>query len=313
MDIGGSLTPEENAFFESGGESPIPTDTGADNSGSDSANDGNGSGSGDTPDAGKQPNENKAPQHVPLAALQEERAKRKALGESVKGLETQIAELRGKFSIIDRLGKPDGGGDEAGKGPPKPEDDIFGAVNAITKRLDDADKAKVDADKAAADRNTFVTNYRNDAATFEQANPDYKQAYNFLLQSRAAELQAIGYDDPKALHDAIVADEYAIAQLALSKGKSPAEVIYGLAKQRGYKAAAGDKPGANADPDAAAAAAERLANIERGQNANKSLNGAGGGAGENEMTAERLLAMPMAEFEAWVEKNPAKARRIMGG
>jgi hypothetical protein len=31
------------------------------------------------------------------------------------------------------------------------------------------------------------------------------------------------------------------------------------------------------------------------------------------MTAERLLAMPMAEFEAWVEKNPAKARRIMGG
>jgi hypothetical protein len=174
MDIGGSLTPEENAFFESGGESPIPTDTGTDNTGN-SDNTGNGS-----PPAGDKPTDqgSKAPQHVPLAALQEERSKRKALGDTVKGLETQLAELRGKFSIIDRLGKPDGGEGEAAKGPPKPEDDIFGAVNAITKRLDDADKAKVDADKAAADRNTFVTSYRNDAAKFEQANPDYKQAYN---------------------------------------------------------------------------------------------------------------------------------------
>jgi len=31
------------------------------------------------------------------------------------------------------------------------------------------------------------------------------------------------------------------------------------------------------------------------------------------MTAEALLKMPVDEFEAWVTKNPAKAKRIMGG
>jgi hypothetical protein len=31
------------------------------------------------------------------------------------------------------------------------------------------------------------------------------------------------------------------------------------------------------------------------------------------MTGEMLLKMPMDEFEAWCTKNPARAKRLMGG
>ena len=176
-------------------------------------------------------------------------------------MQTQIAELRGKFSVIERLNPKAEGQTEQPTAPPTPEEDIFGnvkhvgeTVQQIQKRLDDADAAA----KAQTEQTSFANNYRNDAARFEQKTPDFKAAYNHLLSSRASELIAIGYDDPKALaesgasqeevhaaakalHDALTADEFAIADLAFKKGKSPAEIIYGLAKQRGYAAAADKK------------------------------------------------------------------------
>jgi hypothetical protein len=195
------------------------------------------------------------------------------------------------------------------------EDDIFGAVRHIgetvaqmEKRTADEKAAKEASEKAAAEQKTFVENYRKDAGAFEQATPDFKDAYNFLLNSRAAELKAIGYDTPQSLHAALVADEFAIVQMAFERGKSPAQMLYDLANQRGYK------KGSAATPDAeAGAAAERLATIERGQAAHKSLSNTGGSSGDQEMTAEALAAMSLEEFEAWSEKNPAKARKLFGG
>jgi hypothetical protein len=84
--------------------------------------------------------------------------------------------------------------------------------------------------------------------------------------------------------------------------KSPAEIIYNLARLRGYAAAA--RP---------SGAADRLDTIQRGQAANKSLSYTGGSSGEAEITAEALLKMPMDEFEKFAEKNPARVKRLMGG
>lgn len=327
---GGTLTAEENAFFETGGEAPIPADTGSDPAGGTTNDNGSGNPDGGTNSAepGKTGGE---PKNVPHAALHEERMRRKELSTKLQTVEQQLAEMRGKFSIIERLNaKPAGGEGEAPAGPPALEEDVFGhvkhvgeTVEQIKKRLDDADaaaKAKTETDAA---EHTFVSNYRNDAAAFETKTPDFKAAYNFLLATRAQELIAIGFDDPnavaqaggdeaavhaarKALHDALMADERGIAELAFSKKKSPAETIYGLAKQRGYAPKAAGDGGKTKG-------AETLDNIERGQAAHKSLNDTGSGGGEDAMTAERLIAMPLAEFEAWSEKHPALARRLMGG
>ncbi|MGY3535410.1 hypothetical protein [Bradyrhizobium sp. USDA 4452] len=316
---GPTMTADEEAFFTSGGEKEIPSDEAG---GGHTGGSAEGAGSGAAGDAGSdksgtagndQGGEGKGNQHIPLATFLEEKNARKDLARQLADAQRQIAEFTGKFSIIERL-KLAGTdpGTQQPAAPPSPEEDIFGAVKHVgetvaqmQKRLDDQAAAEKQAKETATAQTEFVNRYRNDAETFQKSNPDYRTAYDFLLQSRASELQAIGYDTPEALHQALIADETAIAQMAFERGKSPAEMIYALAKQRGYAKAA-------ADPSKGKGA-EKLDAIERGQAANKSLSNTGGNAGDADMTAEALIAMPADEFEAWTAKNPAKARRLFGG
>lgn len=311
--VGPSLSSEESKFFETGGESGIPAEiSGADAGGGETLNAEGGADAG-AADAGADQSKGEA-KHVPLAALHEERTRRKEIDKQLREAQQQIAEFRGKFSVIERL---QGGQQQQTEQPaaiPTVEDDIFGnvkhvgeTVEQIKKRLDDADAAS----KAQAEHTTFVNSYKADAQKFIGTTPDYMDAYNHLLSSRAAELQAIGYEGEE-LGKALQADEIAIAQMAMSKGKSPAEMLYNLAKQRGYTKKEAAAAAAAAAP-AAPSGAEKLEAIERGQAANKSLSNTGGNAGDQDMTAERLMGMPLDEFEAWCDKNPAKARRIMGG
>lgn len=321
---GPSMSANEEAFFASGGEAEIPREEGEviGEGGSTDTNTGGEAKPGD----GKPPAGDKQPQNVPLAALHEERGKRKKTEGELRDVREKLANFEGRFAVLDKLAPK--AVPETPAAPPTVEDDIFGAVKHVgetvtqmQKRLDDDKAARETTEKAANEQKAFVDTYRADANTFTAKTPDYMPAYNHLLASRAQELIAIGFDDPKALqeggadiqtvqaaaktlHDALVADEFAIADRALKAGKSPAEIIYSLAKQRGYvaKAADGKKPGE-----------QKLDQIEQGQQTNKSLNTAGGSTGDADITAERLLSMPMDEYTAWVEKNPSKARAIMGG
>jgi len=308
-----SLSADEEAFFSSGGESEIPggADAGTDAGGSTGEGEGGAVKPAGEPkpaaaDAGKA-------DHVPLATFLEEKKARKALNDKFQETERQLAEFRGKFEIINKLKLGGEVEPAAPTGPPSVQDDIFGAVNHVIetvaqmeKRTADEKAAKEASDKAAADQKTFVDKYKADASAFESKTPDFKPAYDFLLNSRAAELKAIGYDTPESLHQALVADEFAIAEMAFAKGKSPAEMIYALANQRGYKKAMA------ADPDAGAGA-EKLATIERGQAAHKSLSATGGSSGDQDMTAQALIDMPAEDFEKWCNANPAKAKRLFGG
>jgi sugar-specific transcriptional regulator TrmB len=289
-DLGAQLTPEETSYFESGGATEIPADSsGGDDAAAAAATEGG--------DEGLVKPESRPEKMVSLAALHEERSRRKEIDRQNRELQQQVAEMRGKFAVIDRLTAP--------PEPPQPtvENDIFGvvknttsAVNDIRRRLDAADRQKHEE----AARDDLVRAYQIDAAQFEAKAPDFKAAYNHLLASRAQELIALGYDSPQAIHEALLADEFAVAQMGLASRRSPAEIIYGLAQQRGYRKAGGN-------------GAERLNTLERGRESHKSLSSTGGGSGDAEMSAEALLKMPMDEFEAWCSKNPARAKRIMGG
>jgi hypothetical protein len=312
-EIGPSFSPEEDAFFSSGGEKAIPAEAGADIAGGDA----DGDAGKVVPEAGVKTAADKVEKMVSLSALHEERTKRQERDTENRKLALENAELKGKFSIIEKLNAPV---KEAVKPAATAEEDIFGVVNKtgdnvaqLQKRLDDADAAAAAAVKETNDRNTFVTEYKADAVEFEKTAPDYRKAYDFLLNSRAADLKAIGYDTPEKLHNALNADEYALAQAAKSQGKSAAAMVYELAKARGYKLAAVPKAG-EPDPDVKpGTAADRLDKIAEGQAAHKSLGDLGGEAPGGAMTAAELIAMPMDEFEAWTAKHPAKAKRLMGG
>ena len=290
-EFGASLTPAETSYFESGGATEIPANEAADPAADQAGADGPDGGAADH--AGGAPKPEKM---VALAALHEERSRRKEIDRQNRDLQQQVAEMRGKFAVIDRLTAPP-------RAPePTLESDIFGVVKNTTATVDDIKRRLDAADRERHDtamRDGLVRAYQIDAAQFEAATPDFKAAYDHLLASRAQELIALGHDSPQAVHQALLADEFAVAQMALAARRSPAEVIYNLARQRGYVKGTTGR--------------DRLDTISRGQQASKSFAGAGGGSGEAEMTAEALLKMPMDEFEAWCTKNPARAKRIMGG
>lgn len=293
---GATLTPDEESYFESGGATEIPVA----GHGSNDPGDGNaGEGQDSGQDGKSNAEQSRAEKMVSLAALHEERSRRKEIDRQNRALQQQVAEMRGRFSVIERLNAPP-------ERPPTVEEQIIGAVRntsetvaQLQKRLEDRDTQE----RAAQQQHALVSAYRTDAAQFEAKTPDFKAAYNHLLQSRAQELVALGYDDPQAIHQALLADEFAVAQSALATRRSPAEIIYSLARQRGYVKGAPGKGNA----------AARLDTIERGQYANKSLSNTGGSSGDGEISAEALLKMPMDEFEAWCARNPGKAKRIMGG
>jgi hypothetical protein len=297
-DLGATLSPEENAFFETGGNTEIPN---GDSDADAGAGGGQEATAGKTTEAADKDGQAKVEKMVSLSALHEERGRRKATETEKRALENQLAELRGKFSIIERL-QPQ---------PEQPkaatvEQDIFGVIRNQSETLAQLQKrlqAEDDQKRTDGQRDNLVTAYRMDATQFEARNPDFKAAYNHLLNSRATELMAMGYEDPIQLHQALTNDEMAIAQMALGNNKSAAEIIYNLAQQRGYKKAG---PGAGKG-------AEKIDTINRGQQANKSLANTGGSSGDGDMTGEMLLKMPMDEFEAWCTKHPANAKRLMGG
>lgn len=289
---GATLTDAEAKYFETGGESELPVETGE-------ATEQPAAGEGQPQPDSEQPEAKKDKVDlVPHQALHEQRERRKAAEKRSRELEIENAKFRERFSIIEKLQ-----GKDEPKGAPKPEEDIFGAFEHLSKNLETVQKQLADgeaAKKHETQLNELVSHYRHDAAKFETANPDFKAAYNHLLQSRARELQALGYDTPAELQKALQNEEMSIAMMAFEKGKSPAQVIYDLAKERGYK-----KADAKADGEA------KLDAIERGAGLNKSLSSTSGASGDDEMTAERLLAMPNDEFEAWCEKYPQKAKRLM--
>ncbi len=296
-----ALSEAETKYFETGGESEVnEADIGSAASTEDAAATESADSAAENGQEQQKGDEEKN-KTVPHHALHEERERRKAADKRARDLEIENAKFKERFSIVEKLyGKQEDGP----KAPPKPEEDIFGAFEHLAKQVDGLAKTHEQSQAAArqsAQMQELVGHYRNDAAKFEAQNADFKEAYNFLLQSRAQELMALGYDTPVELQEALQREEMAIATMAFEKGRSPAETIYNLAKGRGYK---------KADPKGDAQA--KLDTIERGAGLNKSLSSAAGTSGEGEMTAEQLLAMPNDEFEAWCAKNPQKARRLMG-
>jgi hypothetical protein len=148
-----------------------------------------------------------------------------------------------------------------------------------------------------------------DATQFRQQQPDYGNAYDYFRQTRAAELQTYGYT-PQQIQKTIGDEEFAIAAGSFQRGVSPAQTLYRVAQARGYQPQSQPMPNGNANGSGGDA---QVARINQGQRRSQTLSGTGGGAGPTEMTADRLIKMSNAEFDAWTTKNPAKAKRLLGG
>lgn len=84
-------------------------------------------------------------------------------------------------------------------------------------------------------KQNFTTTVNNQAVEFTQKNPDFNEAYSYLLNVEASKARMMGYDDSSA-------QNYALEQMrplawqAYERGQNVAELAYNISKQYGYKA-----------------------------------------------------------------------------
>jgi hypothetical protein len=213
---------------------------------------------------------------VPLAALHEERAKRREAAQREAGLRQELEAIRRQqLEILQRQQQP--------APPPDAATDPLGALvhnQAQTQqRLDQIALQNWNNQQAAAQRQqyeSFVSEVRTKAEAFVQEQPDANDGISFLKNGRVAEYKAMGMTTQEA-QQRMLHDEWQLSQWALQNGENPAQVAYNMAIARGYVA-----------PE------KKLDMQARGQNA--SMPHAGGGKSGGTPSLETLLKMDSKEF-----------------
>lgn len=311
---GDSLSPEASAYFESRGETTTPEPAAAPAEPVQPAT----SDSGDDL-AAQEAIEGRPQTQVPLRAVQEEREEKKRLRAELEEVRRTTAILEDRWNTLLKMGQQPQQQEQQPIEPPDPEKDIFAALKyereqrmALEKRLEE--KAQADTrTKQERDAEEKVWQFwESSTVEYAQTQTDFKDAATWLADLREKQLSALGAIDQRfaskqARDQQMNAELKEIVIAAAQQGKSPAELVYGLAKAYGY---AGPKPAANADP------AEAIAKIAANADAELSLSNVGGGAPNKTgpKSAEDVSNMSPAEFEAWLSKNgDAGFKRLMGG
>jgi len=133
--------------------------------------------------------------------------------------------------------------------------------------------------------NTRMQEYEGD---FRAIQPDYNDAAEFFRQSRIKDYEEQGYTGAE-LNKALTDEFVGLVARTMQSGKDPAEVVYNLAKNRGFggeqRKPVVDKP------------SEKLQTIARGQQSSRSLSQMGGKQGGSNLTMESVSKLDGAEFD----------------
>lgn len=301
-----AMTADETAFFESGGEKEIPSEP--------------------KPEAEAAPVEDLTAQaeiegagkpkmvpHQTFHAEREEHKKTKAELAEMREFKAAMEERMRWFEAASQPQKED-------DTPPDPNVDVFAALkwtqdqlNAL-KTQNQETQQKTEQERQAQQQEQQVWTYwQQDAATYTKENPDFGNAAKWLSDFRDKQLAALSTFDqrfasPQQRNAQIEAELKDIVIRAAQSKRSPAQLVYELAKGYGYQAKAADA----ADP--AGGLNARIDQLDKAQGASRTVGAAPGNAGGDEITAEALANMPEAEFTVWMAKpeNAAKFRKLMG-
>ncbi|MGE3710037.1 MAG: hypothetical protein AB7G35_10215, partial [Hyphomicrobiaceae bacterium] len=214
-----SETPEEKAYFEGKGvvpEAPVETPAEAEKPAEASAEK---SAEVDT-EADAEPEQPKEPdlRTVPYVALREERQKRQ------KEREERL-KLEGRLQIMEQEWRK-----SRDPAPEQPKElDPLAKLESVHKFAEE-ERLRRDTE---GQRRALLTQYETAAREYEAEQPDFREAYGYLVSHRVAELREMGHDAATA-QEIAQNNELAIVNLAFSQGASPAERLYKLAKLRGY-------------------------------------------------------------------------------
>lgn len=235
---------------------------------------------------------------VNFGALHAERKKRQAAEADANKVKQDLATALGRFSILEQLAKqqtPSGQQVATAEVPDVNTDPVghFRAVSELQAKELSGIKAWQQTQEANATAMNNVQQLTRIAlsheAEFSKKTPDYQEAANYVRSMRDQELQHMGYSDPAIRHQIIQQDALQIAAQALNGNLNAAEVVYNIAKDRGYAVKAAPLP--KVSPDT-----KKLATIAAGQKQASPLGEANGSA-LAETSVDALLKMSDADFE----------------
>jgi hypothetical protein len=242
------------------------------------------------------------PKFVRQEALREERERRQSVEAENRRMSEERARIDERLRIIEEMNRPQ---------PPEPPAwavDPIAAGEHLQQRIERLEQGWqqgsqqwTEQQQRAAQLQQIAQAASADADRFKAETPDYDHAYRFWMQSRANEMQAFGVDPSRILAE-LQQEEMDLATNAFQRRVSPAEMLYTVAKQRGYKAGNGH----------ANTADRQIERVATGQERNRTLSGTGGGAAPVQMTATLLATMPNDEFAEWMAKNPKAGDRLLG-
>lgn len=164
-----------------------------------------------------------------------------------------------------------------------------------TFRAEQASEAEREAQANAQRRNLErLTSAMSEAeADFAEDHPDYLDAVEHFRKARREEMEDMGYAGAE-LEAALAQDFLALVTRSINGGKDPAEVVYNLAKKRGFLSGK-------------AAAEEKLRKISAASTAGKVPTG--GKNGEGRITVESLNKLKGAAYDAAWKKFAEQERR----
>lgn len=167
----------------------------------------------------------------------------RALKESrrtIRELKESQADLQARFEAAERRQAEPAVAAKAPTAMPDPNVDPIGALEWMKGHFEQQDaaqktqKAKQDEQTAQQRQTQALAQRMNDYETdFKEDHADYSEAAEHLKTTRLDELREAGFtgDD---LNRALANDMFGIVTRAMQAGKDPAEVVYNLAKKRGF-------------------------------------------------------------------------------
>lgn len=301
------LSAEEQAYFESGGETEISSQPQPEAVEPEQVA---------QPEAEQQPERDEKGRFVPHQALHAEREEHKKTRSELQSLKEQQAVLNDRWNTLLSLRQQQEQPKE--QAPPDPENDIFGyakwqaeQLNALKSKIEDQEKQATQRQQIEAQEQELWNDWSRDANAYAAEKPEFGEALTFLSNMRASQLKALGAIDPNLSSDAAITAQInnelrSIVVQAKQAGVSPAKFVHDLAIAYGFKAPAAD-PAKVTMPD-------KLANIAGAQEAAKTVGQVPGRAGGDALTPESIAAMSAQEFERWYT-DPQNARlfnKMMG-
>ena len=168
---------------------------------------------------------------VPLAALHEERERR-------RDLQNQISRMEGRFhQVMDRFNNPPTPEPQVPDYDENPAEHLRHRAEQAERQISEINHARQAQGQYAAQQQQVAQTaqyLQQQESSFRANNPDYDNAAEFLRQSRINEYKILGLDDAAAAA-AVVQEALQLTAQTSQSGRNPAEHFYELAKLRGYR------------------------------------------------------------------------------